>query len=322
MQLEDGKCDGYSDPRRRVTRARSRNRDLSYRRGVFSEKRFPGDLPQDPRTRRFVHNLDHGFKLIVTGAGYVEEIGAAVTVAKPGDPVLLSFASCSNCTACKDSHPAYCPDMPKLNYFSEPGRYFAEDKTAYGGSYFGQSSFASLTPCKQTSVVNVAGLVKDEEELKMFSPLGCGFQTGSGAVTNIAQAGKKDTIVVMGLGGVGLAALMTAKIRECSIIIGVDRFQDRLEFARSLGATHIVNTSNPDVNLVEAVKAITDGVGTSITVDTTGYMGLIKAGVEFTANRGQFIFIGVPPSDAELSVHLVTLIQVSVLTAINLIAHI
>jgi Zn-dependent alcohol dehydrogenase len=201
--------------------------------------------------------------------------------------------------------------MPKLNYLSEPGRFYGEDKNAYGGSYFGQSSFASLTPCKQTSVVNVAHLVKDEEELKMFAPLGCGFQTGSGAVMNIAQAGKKDMVVVMGLGGVGLAALMTAKIRECSIIIGVDRYKDRLEFAKSLGATHAIDSSEPGVDLVEAIKVITEGMGTTITIDTTGNMGLIKAGVEFTANRGQFVFIGVPPTDAELSVHLVTLIQVS-----------
>lgn len=155
------------------------------------------------------------------------------------------------------------------------------------------------------------GIIRSEEELKMYSPLGCGFQTGSGAVFNIARAGKKDAIVIMGLGGVGLAALMTAKIQQCSIIIGVDRFEKRLEFAKILGATHVVNTADEGLNLVEKVMEITEGLGTSITIDTTGNMGLIGKGVEFTANNGQFVFIGVPPPDAELSVHMTTLIQVS-----------
>jgi Zn-dependent alcohol dehydrogenase len=200
--------------------------------------------------------------------------------------------------------------MPQLNYFSRPAMFFGENKEPYGGSYFGQSSFSSLSACKESSVVNVSGIIKNEEELKMFSPLGCGFQTGSGAVYNIAQAGKKDTIVVMGLGGVGLAAIMTANVQGCAIIIGIDRFENRLEFAKTLGATHVINTSGNDLNLVEKIRSITDGMGPSITIDTTGNMGLIKSGVEFTANNGQFIFIGIPPTDAELSVHMTTLIQV------------
>lgn len=224
--------------------------------------------------------------------------------------MILSFASCQNCKACKDSHPAYCPQMPKLNYFSEADRYFGEKGEGYGGSYFGQSSFASLTPCKESSIVNVSGLIKNEAELKMLAPLGCGFQTGSGAVRNIAQAGKKDAVVVMGLGGVGLAALMTAKVSECCTIIGVDRFEDRLALAKSLGATHVINTSNTGKSLAEEVRRITDGEGSSITIDTTGNMKLIQIGIEFTALRGQFIFVGIPPAEAELNVHMTTLIQV------------
>jgi Zn-dependent alcohol dehydrogenase len=189
--------------------------------------------------------------------------------------------------------------------------YISVKKRRLQSFYSGQSSFASMTPCKESLVVNVAGLVKNEEELKMFSPLGCGFQTGSGAVENIAKARKDDAIVVMGLGGVGLAALMTTKVSECSIIIGVDRFESRLEFAKTLGATHVINTSKPSVNLVEEIRKITDDTGTFITIDTTGNMNLIKSRVEFTALRGQFVFVGIPPADAELSVHMVSLTQVS-----------
>jgi Zn-dependent alcohol dehydrogenase len=200
--------------------------------------------------------------------------------------------------------------MPALNYLSEPNTFYGESDEGYGGKYFGQSSFASMTACKESSVVNVAGMVKNEEELKKFAPLGCGFQTGAGAVTNIVQAGKKDTVAILGLGGVGLAALMAAKLSECHTIIAVDRFEKRLDIAKSLGATHIISTSSPDLDLVETIKSITDGHGTSITIDTTGNMGLIKSAVDFTALQGQVVFIGIPPPMAELNIHLVTLIQV------------
>lgn len=77
------------------------------------------------------------------------------------------------------------------------------------GSFFGQSSFASLAIAKERSVVNVQGLVS-EEELKVLAPLGCGVQTGAGAVVNTGNAGEEDVVVVLGLGGVGLSAVMVS----------------------------------------------------------------------------------------------------------------
>jgi len=252
--------------------------------------------------------------LSLLGAGYVEKIGPAVTIAKVGDPVLLSFASCTACMNCTGGHPAYCPQMPALNYISEANTFYGESGEGYEGKYFGQSSFASMTACKESSVVNVAGIVKNEDELKKFAPLGCGFQTGAGAVTNIAQAGKEDVVVILGLGGVGLAALMAANLSGCRLIIGVDRVEEKLEMAKGLGASVVINTSDPTLDLVQAIKSLTDGYGASITIETTGNMELIKSGVDFTALRGQIVFIGIPPADAELNVHLVNLIQVRVET--------
>lgn len=88
----------------------------------------------------------------------------------------------------------------------------AEDASSpakgYFGQYFGQSSFSSYTHVNSSSVVSVKGIVETEEDLKMLAPLGCGLQTGAGAITNIAAAGKWDDVVVLGLGGVGLAAVM------------------------------------------------------------------------------------------------------------------
>lgn len=138
----------------------------------------------------------------------MEKVGADVQVAKVGDAVLLSFASCNSCKSCKDSHPAYCPQMATLNYPGEADTFCGPSGPSYRGKYFGQSSFASYTTVLSSSVVNVTSLVRDEDELKMFAPLGCGLQTGAGAVTNIACASNKDSITITGLGGVGLASLM------------------------------------------------------------------------------------------------------------------
>lgn len=129
--------------------------------------------------------------------------------------------------------------------------------------------------------------------------------TGSGSVLNTAEACPEDTIVIMGLGGVGLSSVMGAKIAGCKTIIGIDRVQSRLTLAKELGCTHVLDGSNlPEgKDLVTAVKELTSNLGPSITVDTTGAPPLIKAGVEFTRNRGKYIQVGSAPFDFSLDVN-------------------
>lgn len=137
-----------------------------------------------------------------------------MTVAQPGDPVLLSFSSCGACGICKAEHPAYCPQFAPLNfmgskdYHSGAAAKDGASKPQIYGNFFGQSSFASRTIASEASVVNVKGLVEDDDELRLLSPLGCGVQTGTGSVWKVARAGEEDYVVVMGLGGVGLSAIM------------------------------------------------------------------------------------------------------------------
>jgi Zn-dependent alcohol dehydrogenase len=97
---------------------------------------------------------------------------------------------------------------------------------------------------------------------------------------------------------------------NCHTIIAVDRISERLETAKTFGATHTINTSDSKQDIVEEVKGLTEDCGSSITVDTTGNMGLIGSGMDFTANRGQMVILGVPPPDGSLSVHLITFMQV------------
>jgi Zn-dependent alcohol dehydrogenase len=192
----------------------------------------------------------------------------------------------------------------------EGGIFSNSSSPSIAGSFFGHSSFAALSIVKESSVVNVTDLVKDEEELKMFSPMGCGFQTGAGTVSELAKAGEGDSVAVMGLGGVGLCAIMSAKIQGCHTIIGIDRIDERLKLAKELGATHVINTSDASVDLTAEIKKITKEVGATIVIDTTGNMGLIKQGVEFTAHFGQFIILGIPPRDGNLEIHLLSYMQV------------
>lgn len=170
--------------------------------------------------------------------------------------------------------------------------------------------------------MKVSHLLDDDDDLKMFAPLGCGIQTGAGTITEVAHAKPSDKVAVIGLGAVGQAAVMVcythyrlelyqlligtqgAKIKGCRTIVAIDRITSRLELAKGFGATHVIDTSHLTEGLVKEIKNITGGTGTTITVDATGVVSLIQEGVEFTANQGKFILLGVPPMDAGLEISL------------------
>lgn len=142
----------------------------------------------------------------IIAAGHVRAVGPGITAVQVGDPVLLSFDSCQSCSHCSAGHPAYCDSFPVKNYVGRPGPTKGDEKV--WGSFFGQSSFAQFSIVSEGSIVNAKGLVENDDELKLFSPLGCGFQTGVGAVLNVTAATEQDAVMVLGVGGVGFAAIM------------------------------------------------------------------------------------------------------------------
>jgi Zn-dependent alcohol dehydrogenase len=142
-----------------------------------------------------------------------------------------------------------------------------DGSTGIGGKFFGQSSFASLSVVKENSVLPAKNLVKGKEELQLFAPLGCGIQTGAGAVLNLAKPGPKDRVMILGLGGVGLSALMAAKSLGCQQIIAVDKLKSRIELAKTLGATHGYDTTGVE-DLVGGFKEATGGLGPSVVIDS------------------------------------------------------
>lgn len=133
------------------------------------------------------------------GAGTVEKVGRSITHTQRGDKVLLSFDYCGQdaCRGCADETPGYCGQFHARNIFGVPDVYRTkEGGEAVGGLFFGQSSFSRLAVVKGTSVVNVEALVEDEDELRLFAPMGCGYQTGAAAVTELADVREQDSIAV------------------------------------------------------------------------------------------------------------------------------
>jgi aryl-alcohol dehydrogenase len=201
------------------------------------------------------------------GAGIVEAVGDAVTSVEVGDHVVLSFPSCGVCSSCVSGHPAYCVDFGALAMGgARPDgstAFSAEDGSAVSSHFFGQSSFATVTNVYERSVVKISKGVP----LEIMGPLGCGIQTGAGAVLNVLEPEAGSSIVIFGTGAVGMSALLAAVIANCTTIIAVDIVPSRLERAKELGATHTINSKDEDA--VERVREITGG-GANYAADTTG----------------------------------------------------
>ncbi|KAM0542867.1 hypothetical protein ACHAPJ_012590 [Fusarium lateritium] len=234
------------------------------------------------------------------GSGHVVRRGSAVTHVQPGDAVLLSFSYCGTCHVCKEGYRSHCLNFFEINFMGEP--VFSD---GVGGRFFGQSSLARHSVVSAKSVVNVSELGLSRDDLKLLAPFGCGFQTGSGTVINVANASPDDCITVVGMGGVGLAAVIAAKNRKCRVIIGVDRVESRLELAKSLGATHVVNTTGLKMDeIVTQIKEATDGLGATISIDTSAHPPLVQAQVDATRYMGKIIQVGTGMPDAHLSIHM------------------
>ncbi|MET7733610.1 NAD(P)-dependent alcohol dehydrogenase [Streptomyces sp. NPDC005402] len=233
------------------------------------------------------------------GAGVVEAVGSAVTGVAPGDHVVLSFTSCGDCRNCDGGHPAYCATWLPLNLIggrrADGTSTISRDGEPLGGHFFGQSSFAERALVDERSLVKVDADVP----LESIAPLGCGVQTGVGAVWNVLKPVTGSTIVVLGAGAVGLSAVMAAALTPATTIVAVDRVGERLELAKELGATHTVNAGEEDLG--EALAAITGGQGADGIVETTGNVGVLRQGVDALGARGTLVVVGAPPFGTEVS---------------------
>ena len=225
------------------------------------------------------------------GAGVVEAVGSDVTDLSPGDHVVLSFNSCGTCLACGRGELPYCFDFNTHNMAGgRPDGSSAFSDAAgerVGSHFFGQSSFAHHTVVARRSVVEV----DPDLDLSRLGPLGCGIQTGAGAIMNTLDVQPGRSVVVTGVGALGLAAVMAAKVVGAEQIIAVDRHANRLDLAERFGATTTLAVA-PD-ELAGAIMEATDGVGAEYAFDTTGNEQVVKGAFDGLHNLGTLGIAGV-----------------------------
>jgi aryl-alcohol dehydrogenase len=239
------------------------------------------------------------------GAGIVEKVGNQVTKVKPGDHVATSFTSCGVCRMCKSGKPAWCADFKKLNFGgrrADGSTTMKKDGKPVHGSFFGQSSFATYALVSDRSVVRVP----NDVPLEILSPLGCGIQTGAGAVMNTLKPSPGSAIAVFGIGSVGLSAIMAAVVCGCTKIIALDIVDERLKLAMEFGATHSINSGK--LNAVEEIQKLTGG-GIEFTLECTGNPKVLRQAVDCLMLGGTCGLIGVAPMGVEASLDMQTLLD-------------
>lgn len=227
------------------------------------------------------------------GSGTVVKVGSDVTRVKEGDKVLMSFAYCQSCMICSNGHPAACYEWIDRNF----GRkrpdgsvdYASRDEQRIHGTFFGQSAFAKQALVVEASLV----VVPNDTDLVMLASLGCGMQTGAGALYNVLkpEQPKSSSIVVFGAGAVGMAAIFAAAAMELETIISVDLVDSRMELAKSLGATHSVSGKDP--RILDKIRSLTKG-GATYAVEATGAAPCIKTAWEALGPMGKYVQLGTP----------------------------
>ncbi|MFD4944666.1 NAD(P)-dependent alcohol dehydrogenase [Streptomyces sp. NPDC058409] len=235
------------------------------------------------------------------GAGIVERVGDAVSTVTPGDRVVMSYQACGHCTPCLSGKPAYCALSFPANFGGS--RLDGTNALHAGGEeihghFFGQSSFATHALATERNVVKV-----DDEDipLELLSPLGCGLQTGAGAVLNSLKIEAGASVVIIGAGTVGLAAVMAAKIAGASPVIAVDIVPERLDLARELGATHTVNAKEEDT--AARIAELTGG-GADYVLEITARPEMLTLAVDALAPLGTAALIGGAPAGAHAPVNM------------------
>jgi Zn-dependent alcohol dehydrogenase len=155
------------------------------------------------------------------------------------------------------------------------------DGRALKSQFFGQSSFSRLSVVRESCVVKFPGKV---DEMGIYSACGCGFQTGAGTVLEVLKPKEDESVVIFGMGSVGLTALMGAKYLGVEQIVAVDLIDSRLEMAKQLGATHVVN-SKEVVDMPKHIAELTGG-GAAYCIDCTGVPRVIETTIECLAALG------------------------------------
>jgi alcohol dehydrogenase len=224
-------------------------------------------------------------------AGVVEEIGPGVDDLTKGDHVIMVFVpSCGHCLSCAEGRPALCEPGAAANtagtLLSGHRRLKRNGETI--NHHLGVSAFADY------AVVSRRSLVKVDRELPLDEAalFGCAVLTGVGAVVNTARVQAGASVAVIGLGGVGLNALLGAGATGARRLVAVDLSDEKLGLARQLGATDTYNAGAPDV--IEAIREATRG-GVEYAFEMAGSVKAMELAYRITRRGGTTVTAGLPP---------------------------
>jgi S-(hydroxymethyl)glutathione dehydrogenase / alcohol dehydrogenase len=229
------------------------------------------------------------------GAGIVEALGTGVATVTEGDHVVLSWLpACGRCFYCARGRPALC-DVAMADMFrgTLPGgalRLSQNGDPLYHYSYL--SAFAERCVVPEGCCVRV----REDAPLEVAALVGCAVMTGFGAVVNRARVQPGSVVAVFGAGGVGLSAVLTARLAGAQAVVAVDPVAFKRDMALELGATHGLDPRTDDV--VGLLRDLTDGRGADAAVDTAGVPGVVAQAYEAVRRGGTVVAVGIPPLGA------------------------
>ncbi len=231
-------------------------------------------------------------------AGVVEKVGANVRTLAPGDHVILSFApNCGRCRMCTTGQPHLCSGMRSpAGTFPDGTRRHHKGEVEINCFGRGMSSFAEY------SVVHQSAAVKITPDMPMLGAalIGCAVMTGVGAVLNTARVEPGATVAVFATGGVGLSVVQGAVLANASKIIAVDRLDNKLDYASSVGATHLINAQGEDP--LAAIREITNGQGVDYAFDAIGDSAVSRMCYDAVRRGGTAVIVGMAPTGSEISI--------------------
>jgi aryl-alcohol dehydrogenase len=232
------------------------------------------------------------------GAGIVERVGANVAKVRPGDHVVLTYASCGVCTNCRKGLNGYCDEIYPRNFGGVrpdgSGTHHTHAGEMVTGCFFRQSSFGTHALAGERNVVKI----RKDVPLEIMGPLACGIQTGAGAVINALKPGAGESIAIFGAGSVGLSAVMAAKLVGCAVIVAVDINPTRLQLAMELGATHVIDGAKADA--VAEIRALT-GDGAQYSLETTANPKVFRQAADALRITGVCGLVGASPMGTEVT---------------------
>ncbi len=216
------------------------------------------------------------------GAGTVVVVGPGVTDLRPGDPVVLNWAPpCRRCWWCTHGEPWLCADASRA--WERPYARLADGQEVYPG--LGTAAFAAETVVAADACIRLP----DDVPLAEAALLGCAVLTGVGAVLHAGRVRPGDSVVVIGLGGVGLAAVQGARLAGAARIVAVDPVDAKWELARRLGAT---DTLAPDEKTSRTIRELLDGRGADVAVECVGRAETIRLAWSSTRRGGHAVVVG------------------------------